>query len=198
MPYVLNPGRSEIRLPINFDGLRKGVVVPHGLRQIHESLPPFNYSPMPFLDFHKRSFRPMSRTATGDFYEGQWSDQTNKRDGFGYCISVESGYLYEGYWSEGNHHGNGRMLLENGYYEGQFVMNQRHGQGKYVWNSGDYYNGEWVSSMKDGYGRLFSKVENQIYEGHFKNNKKHGEGKIIVASDGTVIQRGIWRNDKVV
>eukprot|EP00354_Favella_ehrenbergii_P005533 CAMPEP_0170459140 /NCGR_PEP_ID=MMETSP0123-20130129/5931_1 /TAXON_ID=182087 /ORGANISM="Favella ehrenbergii, Strain Fehren 1" /LENGTH=54 /DNA_ID=CAMNT_0010723633 /DNA_START=736 /DNA_END=897 /DNA_ORIENTATION=+ len=54
-------------------------------------------------------------------------------------------------------------------------MNQRHGQGKYVWNSGDHYQGEWVSSMKSGFGRLYSKGENQIYEGHFKNNKKHGE-----------------------
>ena len=32
MPYVLNPGRSEVRLPVNFDGLKKGVVVPQSLR----------------------------------------------------------------------------------------------------------------------------------------------------------------------
>ena len=68
-------------------------------------------------------------------------------------------------------------------------MNMRHGQGKYIWNSGDHYTGEWVSSMKSGFGRLYSIAENQIYEGHFKNNKKHGEGKIIDAA-GIVIQRG--------
>ena len=61
---------------------------------------PFNYSPVPFLDFHKRSFRPLTRTNAGDYYEGQWSDLTNKRDGFGYCISIEAGFIYEGYWSE--------------------------------------------------------------------------------------------------
>lgn len=97
------------------------------MKQIFESLPDFNYSPVPFIDFCKRSFRPLRRTTTGDFYEGCWSDATNKRDGFGYCIAIESGYLYEGYWSEGNQHGPGRIILENGYYVGQFSMNQRHG-----------------------------------------------------------------------
>ena len=63
-----------------------------------------------------------------------------------------------------------------------------------MWNSGDHYTGEWLSSMKSGFGRLYSKAEHQHYEGYFKMNKKHGEGKII-ASDGTVITRGEWRND---
>ena len=97
--------------------------MPAQLREAHERLPHFNYSPVPFLDFHKRSFRPLARTATGDYYEGQWSDLTNKRDGFGYCLAIDSGYIYEGYWSEGNQHGNGRMILENGIYEGEFNMN---------------------------------------------------------------------------
>ena len=160
MSYVLRPGRSEVSLPVSFDSLKRGVKVPDWMRMLHSNLPDFNYSPVPFIDFHKRSFRPMARTATGDFYEGQWSDLTNRRDGFGYCISIESGYLYEGYWSEGNQHGNGRMLLENGYYEGQFNMNTRHGQGKYFWNTGDHYSGEWLSSMKSGFGKLYSKAEN--------------------------------------
>jgi len=128
LSYVLQPGRSVVNLPVNFDQSSvKGFLAPEWMRSIYSTLEPFNYSPIPFVDFHKRSFRPFTRTATGDYYEGQWSDLTNKRDGFGYCISVESGYLYEGYWSEGNQHGNGRLFRENGYYEGQFVMNQRHG-----------------------------------------------------------------------
>ena len=51
--------------------------------------------------------------------------------------------------------------------------------------------------MKSGFGRLYSKAENQFYEGHFKMNKKHGEGKVVKA-DGTVIQRGEWRNDAII
>lgn len=98
MSYVLRPGRSEVHMPVNFDGLKRGAVVPAWLRQLHESLPMFNYSPVPFVDFHKRSFRPLTRTHTGDYYEGQWSDVTNKRDGFGYCISIEANFLFEGYW----------------------------------------------------------------------------------------------------
>ena len=102
LSYILRPSKSEVNLPVNFDGLKRGAIVPSWLRQLHESLEAFNYSPIPFMDFHKRSFRQLTKTATGDFYEGQWSDLTNKRDGFGYCISLDSGYLYEGYWSEGN------------------------------------------------------------------------------------------------
>ena len=133
----------------------------------------------------------------GDWYEGQWSETTGKRDGFGYCISPEANTLYEGYWHEGTQHGKGRILLVNGYYEGDFVTNQRHGTGKYVWNVGDWYEGDWANSQKSGFGKLFSLMENQYYEGQFKNNRKHGQGSIISA-DGIVKQRGTWKNDTKV
>lgn len=121
---------------------------------------PYNYSPVPFSEFHKRKFVAMRKLPNGDWYEGQWSESTGKRDGFGYCVSLEGNFLYEGYWSEGTQHGQGRIIMANGYYEGDFVTNQRHGQGKYVWNIGDYYEGEWVSSQKSGFGKLYSKAEN--------------------------------------
>lgn len=70
LSYILRPSKSEVHLPVNFDGLKKGTVLPSWLRQLHESLESFNYSPVPFTDFHKRSFRPVTRTATGDYYEG--------------------------------------------------------------------------------------------------------------------------------
>ena len=197
MAYTLTSSKSQVHLPVNFDGIKRDFVVPQGIKQFYSSLSPFNYSPIPFLDLHKRSFRPLRRIATGDYYEGQWSEITEKRDGFGYCISSEAGFLYEGYWVDGNQHGQGRIIMENGYYEGPFNMNQRNGQGKYVWKNGDHYTGEWVSSMKSGFGRLYSKAENQTYEGHFKMNKKHGEGSII-AADGTVTHRGQWRNDVMI
>lgn len=38
-PYILNPGRSEVYLPVKFDQLKKGVTVQLGIRQIFDSLP---------------------------------------------------------------------------------------------------------------------------------------------------------------
>ena len=40
--------------------------------------------------------------------------------------------------------------MANGYYEGEFSLNQRQGNGFYLWTSGDYYEGQWVSSVKSG------------------------------------------------
>ena len=45
------------------------------------------------------------------------------------------------------------------------MTNQRHGTGKYVWNVGDWYEGDWANSQKSGFGKLWSQVENQFYEG---------------------------------
>jgi hypothetical protein len=79
------------------------------------------------------------------------------------------------------------MLMVNGYYVGQFTCNQRHGQGKYVWHSGDVYEGEWVTGLRNGFARMYSKAHDQYYEGYFKNNKKHGDGSLIASNGETVI-----------
>ena len=85
--------------------------------------------------------------------------------------------------------------MPNGFYEGDFRENQRHGFGFYMWtNIGDHYEGQWVSSVKCGHGRLYTKKEDKFYEGDFKNNKKHGIGRIF-SSDGKEIERGTWKND---
>lgn len=167
------------------------------MRKEYEKLELFNYSPVPFLDLHKRQFLPIRRLQnSGDLYEGQWGETSGKRDGFGYCISIEAEYLYEGYWVAGVQQGRGRMIMPNGYYEGDFSGNQRHGFGIYVWtSSGDYYEGNWYSGIKSGQGKLYTKKEDKFYEGEFKNNKKHGEGKIIASDGVTVLERGTWNND---
>ena len=125
------------------------------IRKAYEQLKPFNYSPIPFAEFYKRTFVPLSKTQNGDWYEGQWSEITGKRDGFGYCI-YEDGSLYEGYWQDGVQQGHGRIILHNGYYEGEFHGNQRHGEGSYYFNTGDFYQGEWVNSQKNGFGKMYN------------------------------------------
>ena len=48
--YSLKPGRSLIFMDINYDGLN----CQKELKDYHRTLEPFNYSPVPFLDFGKR------------------------------------------------------------------------------------------------------------------------------------------------
>jgi hypothetical protein len=47
-----------------------------------------------------KSFLPLKQTSHSEVYEGQWSDISGRRDGFGYCV-YEDGTLYEGYWKDG-------------------------------------------------------------------------------------------------
>lgn len=91
--YSLKPGRSLIFMDINYDGLN----CQNELRDYHRTLEPFNYSPVPFLDFGKRQFVTITKLANGDLYEGQWN-QDGKRDGFGYALIEAGTAIYEGYW----------------------------------------------------------------------------------------------------
>ena len=43
--------------------------------------------------------------------------------------------MYEGEWVDGNIHGKGKYYYQNGStYEGDYNMNKRHGYGQYIWN----------------------------------------------------------------
>jgi len=45
--------------------------LPEFMRKEYEKLELFNYSPVPFLDLHKRQFLPIRRLQnSGDLYEG--------------------------------------------------------------------------------------------------------------------------------
>ena len=109
-----------IYLEINYTGLN----CPQDLNEYHRSLEPWNYSPVPFLEFGRRQFVTVTKLSNGDYYEGQWNTE-GKRDGFGYAL-IESGTaLYEGYWVDGLMHGQGRLTNRLGHYSGGFQTNQR-------------------------------------------------------------------------
>ena len=116
--YSLKPGRSLIYLEVNYAGL----ACPGDLANFHKQLDRWNYSPVPFLEFGKRSFITITRLQNGDFYEGQWNQQ-GKRDGFGYALVENGSAIYEGYWHDGLMHGSGRFTNKMGYYQGEFKNN---------------------------------------------------------------------------
>ncbi len=67
------------------------------------------------------------------------------------------------------------------------------GYGKYIWENGDEYIGNWKNNKKDGKGTyLFA--SGSKYSGEFKNGKRYGKGTYIWA-DGEK-HTGQWMNNK--
>lgn len=65
--------------------------------------------------------------------------------------------------------------------------------GKYTWPDGHYYDGEWKLNKKHGQG-IYRYVDGKLYEGLYREDKMHGYGK-FTRKDGTVYD-GYW-NDGV-
>ena len=63
--------------------------------EIKKQLGQFNYEPAPSEDGVKRKKRALITLENGARYEGEWNEETNKRDGRGYQIWAD-GSLYEG------------------------------------------------------------------------------------------------------
>ena len=80
--------------------------------------------------------------------------------------------MYEGEWVYDQKEGNGTMKYPNGKeYKGQWKRNEYHGTGALTYTSGTIvsYTGEWQYHRKTGSGVL--KLANgDSYEGHFKDN----------------------------
>lgn len=92
--------------------------------------------------------------------------------------------------------GKGRFIYENGdKYIGEFKNAVPHGRGAYYNKNGSLYKGPFVHGKRQGYG-TFIWTNGEKYIGEYLNNMRHGEG-IYTFSDGTQ-QKGIWRNGTFV
>lgn len=63
--------------------------------------------------------------------------------------------------------------------------------GKYLFDNGDKYNGEWVNGLRNGYGR-YDYHTGEWYLGDFKNDTISGQGNYRLL-DGKWIS-GKWKN----
>ena len=60
--------------------------------------------------------------ANGDQYTGNWIN--NKKEGRGVMIYKQNGEKYEGQWKNSKKHGNGKYIFESGdVYEGYWFEN---------------------------------------------------------------------------
>lgn len=89
-------------------------------------------------------------------------------------------YVYRctGDFQNGMLNGTGKKCIHEDVYEGQFLNNKLHGQGKKsLWNIW-VYEGRFENDMLNGQGRLNVRNGDEIYEGHFENDRLNGKGKI--------------------
>ena len=87
-------------------------------------------------------------------------------------IYFENGCIYEGDWDD---------------------VNQRHGYGKYTWNDGSEYIGNWAYNRAQGYGKL-TYVGGDVFEGNWENDKANGYGEYRQRNG--IVYKGNWLNDK--
>ncbi len=81
--------------------------------------------------------------------------------------------------------------LKYGTYTGYLLMGVAHGEGKFIYNNGNYFEGTFDhGSWQKGSGKAI--YDNGSYEGQFLNNERHGTGT-YTWDDGN-IYTGDWLN----
>lgn len=102
-------------------------------------------------------------------------------------INYDNGDTYDGEINEREQpHGKGKYTHHNesgqvqqGYYEGEWKNNEKHGEGIHRYRNGDIYEGSWRNGMRYGRGKYtYHNTTSYSYEGDWKNNKKDGKGKM--------------------
>ncbi len=54
----------------------------------------------------------------------------------------------------------------------------RNGRGKFYYQDGGYYEGQWKKNKMDGWGKLFYEGGRLAYEGYWSQDQFHGFGKV--------------------
>jgi hypothetical protein len=68
--------------------------------------------------------------------------------------------------------------------------------GTYSFHDGRKYVGEWKNDRYDGFG-IYSFANGEKYVGEWIDDKRNGKG-ILYARDGSILQMGIWVDNKLV
>jgi hypothetical protein len=72
------------------------------------------------------------------------------------------------------------------------VKDKKQGKGKFVWASGNVYNGNYDNDERNGYG-VMNWTDGSVYKGNWVNGVQHGKGEMYFA-DGT-IKKGLFENN---
>jgi hypothetical protein len=113
----------------------------------------------------------------------------------GYGIMLWKTRTYDGEWVQDKPHGQGRVVWSNGaIYTGNFQAGKYHGLGVYVWPSAKKFVGRWENGVKHGHG-LYTWPNGKKYDGEYVNGLKEGYGRMTWA-DGSAYCGGFKRNKR--
>ena len=131
------------------------------------------------------------------FYKGQILDQQEYGKGIIIYQNNKNDFcLYAGDFVKGKFEGNGRYFYENGdRYDGQWKNGIKHGIETIYYKNGTIkYEGNFVNDKPDGYGKIFFE-NNEYYEGQRRRGFSQGKGKEYYYN-GKVKYEGDFYNDK--
>lgn len=103
------------------------------------------------------------KTYGSGFYSGTVGISSGIPFGYGE-IRYENGVIYTGEWADGEFNGYGKIVFNNGYYEGYFSNSRRSGEGIYVFNNGNKDIGNFSEDYLIKGTRI---VDGEAYEGLF-------------------------------
>ena len=69
--------------------------------------------------------------------------------------------------------------MNSGYFEGEFLNGNRHGQGIYYYSNEDYYEGEWKDNKKHGAGKYFKFDSKIVISGNWEDGVIKGTVKVL-------------------
>uniref|UniRef100_A0A5S6N0X5 G patch domain-containing protein 11 n=1 Tax=Xenopus tropicalis TaxID=8364 RepID=A0A5S6N0X5_XENTR len=134
-------------------------------------------------------------TYEGDFYMNfpmghgiyKWSDGSQYegevykaiRHGHGIFTSSNQKVSYVGDWHKGTRHGKGVIYYNKegtSWYEGDWISNKKEGWGVQCFISGNIYEGQWKNNIFHGMGKMRWLTSNEEYAGQWENGIQNGSG----------------------
>ncbi len=88
------------------------------------------------------------------------------------------------------------FFLGVGTYKGFFNNGNLQGMGRFDYQNGSIYDGDWRDNKKHGRGRMIEGDGRSIYNGEWENDLKHGRGTFI--QKGTYIIEGVWNKGSLI
>lgn len=135
----------------------------------------------------KENGKGLLRWENGDMFEGLFFEGHRVA---GRLVCVD-GNVYEGEWLDDKKHGQGREVYPNGArYVGTFLYSKRHGSGMTTNADGSIYDGEYVSGERYGYGRSI-RADGSGYEGMYVRDMRHGQG-CEYGPGHVLLWQGMW------
>ncbi len=114
--------------------------------------------------------------------EGNWvNDSLNGQARLYY---KDGTLIYSGNVIAGVENGLGTSFFEGGTYVGEHKDGMPNGNGKMMYDDGEYYEGFVVDGVSNGPGKLYLSSTNETFIGNFQDDLLQGEGEYINGDEG--------------